>query len=165
MIGLNGLFFLSAIFIAKFTEYIMGIHNYVIFTILFKGDKKMAKEFIDFKEQYDDMMKWATKKVGYVLQEQDNLDLDELYGMATTALKKAMDLSNAAMKLVEYQTNCLEKIKLETAKVAGEREAIMRYLGHLDTKLDGLDNKLNKIEEKVKVNLNGVYGTKEKKDK
>lgn len=125
----------------------------------------MAREFIDFKEKYNDMMAWATKKVGYVLQEQDDLDVDELYGMATVALKKAMDLSSAAMELVEYQTNCLEKIKLETAKAAGEREAIANYLKHLDTKLDGLDNKLDKIEEKVKINLNSVYGAKEKKDK
>lgn len=125
----------------------------------------MAREFIDFKEKYDDMMAWATKKVGYVLQEQDDLDVDELYGMATVALKKAMDLSSAAMDLVEYQTNCLEKIKLETAKAAGEREAMIKYLAHLDTKLDGLDNKLDKIEEKVKIGINSVYGAKEKKDK
>lgn len=125
----------------------------------------MAKEFIDFKEKYDGMMEWAIKKIGYVLQNQDDLDLDELYGMATVALKKAMDLSNAAMDLVEYQTNCLEKIKLETAKAAGEREAMIKYLTHLDTKLDGLDNKLDKIEEKVKISINSVYGAKEKKDK
>ena len=118
----------------------------------------MAREFIEFKEQYDDMMKWATKKVGYVLQEQDDMDLDELYGMATVALKKAMDLSNAAMDLVEYQTNCLEKIKLEMAVAKGERENIMKCLAHLDAKLDGLDNKL-------KISLNSAYGTKEKKDK
>ena len=110
----------------------------------------MAKEFIDFKEKYDDMVTWATKKVGYVLQEQDDLDLDELYGMATVALKKAMDLSNAAMDLVEYQTNCLEKIKLETAKAAGEREAMMKYLTHLDTKLDGISEKLDRKEKTEK---------------
>lgn len=110
----------------------------------------MAREFIDFKEKYDDMMAWATKKVGYVLQEQDDLDVDELYGMATVALKKAMDLSSAAMDLVEYQTNCLEKIKLETAKAAGEREAMIKYLTHLDTKLDGISEKLDRKEKTEK---------------
>lgn len=121
------------------------IHYFIL-----KGDKKMAKEFIDFKEKYDGMMEWAIKKIGYVLQNQDDLDLDELYGMTTVALKKAMDLSNAAMDLVEYQTNCLEKIKLETAKAAGEREAIAKYLTHLDTKLDGISEKLDRKEKTEK---------------
>ena len=125
----------------------------------------MAKEFNDFKENYEDLMKYATKQLGRVLQDQDQFDYDELYGMYTVILKKAMDLSNAAMKLVEYQTNCLESIKLKATSAQGAQEAMVNYLRHLDTKLDGLDSKLNKIEEKVKIGLNSAYGTKEKKDK
>lgn len=120
------------------------IHYFII-----KRRTIMAKEFIEFKENYEDLMKYATKQLGRVLQDQEEFDMDELYGMYTVIIKKTMDLSNSAMELVEYQTNCLEKIKLETAKAAGEREAIAKYLTHLDTKLDGLDNKLNKFGDTI----------------
>lgn len=125
----------------------------------------MAKEFIDFKQQYEDLMKWSTKQIGRVLQDNEDFDPDELYGIGTVAMKKAIDLSNAAMDLVEYQTNCLETIKLKVAGAQGAHEAMANYLTHLDTKLDGLDSKLDKIEEKVKIGINSVYGAKEKKDK
>lgn len=125
----------------------------------------MAKEFIDFKENYEDLMKYATKQLGRVMQDQEEFDMDELYGMYTVILKKSLDLSNSAMKLVEYQTNCLETIKLKVAGAQGAHEAMANYLTHLDTKLDGLDNKLDKIEEKVKIGINSVYGAKEKKEK
>lgn len=110
----------------------------------------MAKEFIDFKQQYEDLMKWSTKQIGRVLQDNEDFDPDELYGIGTVAMKKAIDLSNAAMELVEYQTNCLEKIKLETAKAAGERDAIRVYLMSLDTKLDGINEKLDRKEKAEK---------------
>ena len=129
------------------------IHYFIL-----KGDKKMAKEFIDFKEKYDGMMEWTIKKIGYVLQNQDDLDLDELYGMATVALKKAMDLSNAAMDLVEYQTEVLDTISKRSAIIEEQNERLWTLVNRLDGKLD-------KIEEKVKLNLNSVYGTKEKKEK
>lgn len=95
-------------------------------------------------------MKWSTKQIGRVLQDNEDFDPDELYGIGTVAMKKAIDLSNAAMELVEYQTNCLEKIKLETAKAAGEREAMIKYLTHLDTKLDGISEKLDRKEKTEK---------------
>lgn len=110
----------------------------------------MAKEFIDFKENYEDLMKYATKQLGRVMQDQEEFDMDELYGMYTVILKKSLDLSNSAMKLVEYQTNCLEKIKLETAKAVGERDSIRVYLMSLDTKLDGINEKLDRKEKAEK---------------
>lgn len=110
----------------------------------------MAKEFIDFKENYEDLMKYATKQLGRVMQDQEEFDMDELYGMYTVILKKSLDLSNSAMKLVEYQTNCLETIKLKMAGAQGAHETLMKYLTHLDTKLDGINEKLDRKEKKEK---------------
>ena len=108
----------------------------------------MVKEFENFKEQYDDMIKWSTKKVGYVLQEQDNLDLDELYGMATTALKKAMDLSNSAMELVEWQCETLATLQLAEERRAKENYEIKNVLVLMNDKIERLDGKLDNLKKK-----------------
>lgn len=83
------------------------------------------------------------------MQEQDDFDEDELYGLATTALKKSMDLAEAALDAQEQQFEMVSKLITCEEEAVKERDELRRYLSHIDTKLDGVNDKLNRYGETI----------------
>lgn len=110
----------------------------------------MVKEFENFKNKYDGFMKWSVKQAGKVMQDQENFDIDELYGMCTTMFKKAMDLSNSAMELVKWECETMDKLMLETKKAQIQNMDIKAQIAFVDAKLDGISAKLDETAKKEK---------------
>ena len=101
----------------------------------------MAKEFDSFMKQYDGFMKWSVKQANKVMEDQENFDTDELYGMYTTMMKKAMDLSNSAMELVEWQCKTLETLQLAEERRAKDAYEMKNVLVLINDKLESLKKK------------------------
>lgn len=78
----------------------------------FNREKAVATvaEFEEFKEQYTSAMKYAKKTYQMCLDNPDDLDEAELYGLGVTMMKKAFDLSDAAMELLKWQCETLKSI-------------------------------------------------------
>ena len=89
-------------------------------------DKIEAKESIEelekFKDEYDSLMKYSVKQVGRVLEQQEDFDEDELYGMMTILLKKSMSLADSALNLVTWQCETLKSIDNRLEKIEKKKE-------------------------------------------
>lgn len=131
--------------------YIMEI-RISVFTNLFKGDKKMAEnsKFSNFKKEYNELLDYVIKQVGTVVRDRKNFDKDELLGMATVLTVKLTSFMNSTMNLIEWEEESLSKLLECEEKAYTERSEIRKYLAHLDTKLDGIDEKLKAQEESNK---------------
>ena len=123
-----------------------------VFTNLFKGDKKMAEnsKFSNFKKEYNELLDYVIKQVGTVVRDRKNFDKDELLGMATVLTVKLTSFMNSTMNLIEWEEESLSKLLECEEKAYTERSEIRKYLAHLDTKLDGIDEKLKAQEESNK---------------
>lgn len=97
-----------------------------MFNLSIEKKGNTVKEFNEFKEKYDNYVKYSVKQVGRALEGFDDFDEDELYGMMTTLLKKSMDLADSAMDLVQWQCETLK---------------------HIDDKLEEIEKKVGKKEK------------------
>lgn len=94
--------------------------------MFFKNDEVVAvkriEEFDSFKEKYEGLTKYGLKTVGKALENPEEFDEDELYGIMVTLLKKSMDLSDSAMELVRWQCEKLESIDERLEKIEKKKE-------------------------------------------
>lgn len=99
-------------------------------------------KFSNFKKEYNELLDYVIKQVGTVVRDHKNFDKDELLGMATVLTVKLTGFMNSTMNLIEWEEESLSKLLECEEKAYTERSEIRKYLTHLDTKLDGIDEKL-----------------------
>ena len=107
-------------------------------------------KFSNFKKEYNELLDYVIKQVGTVVRDRKNFDKDELLGMATVLTVKLTSFMNSTMNLIEWEEESLSKLLECEEKAYTERSEIRKYLAHLDTKLDGIDEKLKAQEESNK---------------
>lgn len=75
-----------------------------------KNNESNIEELKEFEEQYNSVMKYSKKVMSMTLEDPEDFDEDELYGLGLTMMKKALDLSDAAMNLMKWQCETLKSI-------------------------------------------------------
>lgn len=103
--------------------------------------------FAAFKNEYEELRDYLLKQAGTVIRDRKNFDTDELIGMAAVLGIKVNGFMNSAMSLIEWEEEMLSKIITCEEEAYKERSEIRKYLVHLDTKLDGVNEKLDKAQE------------------
>lgn len=103
---------------------------------MFFNKKTTEDKFMEFRQKYNEFMKWTVKQAGKLMQEQDDFDEDEAYGLMVTAVKKSMDLAEAAFDAQEQQFEMISKLVTAEEEAVKERDALRRTLEHIEKKLD-----------------------------